>query len=94
MITLAIIVALLGVKVVQRFKTIGNKDIIVPQKPEGFIRYPTGGFIFGLGWGTTGLCLGPLFAVVGTGSIGAFIIFLGALHGTWLYGFFRDKIKH
>jgi len=58
----------------------------IPSKKPGRINYPAGGFIFGLGWGIIGLCPGPLFALVGAGSLGALAILAGALHGTWLYG--------
>ena len=60
--------------------------IAIPRKSPGRFKYPLGGLIFGLGWGLMGLCPGPIFALVGTGSLGALLVLGGALHGTWLYG--------
>lgn len=60
--------------------------IAIPKKMPGRFRYPLGGLIFGLGWGVIGLCPGPIFALVGSGSLGAMVVLGGALHGTWLFG--------
>lgn len=53
-----------------------------------------GGLIFGLGWGVIGLCPGPIFSLVGMGSIGALAALAGALHGTWLYGCMKKRLPH
>ncbi|HVI47014.1 MAG TPA: DUF6691 family protein [Chitinophaga sp.] len=53
-----------------------------------------GGLIFGLGWGLTGACPGPLFAQVGMGATVVMVVLLSALAGTWVYGRFRDKLPH
>ena len=93
----AVLTAFVGVELIKRFtsiKTIEGSIITIPQKAEGKTRFPLGGLIFGLGWGMIGLCPGPIFALVGAGSIGAFIVLLGALHGTWLYGLVRNKLPH
>jgi uncharacterized protein len=93
----AIVTAFIGTELIKRFtsiKSIEGSIITIPQKADGNLRYPIGGFIFGLGWGIVGLCPGPIFALAGAGSLGAFIILLGALHGTWLYGALRTKLPH
>ncbi|MDH3635875.1 MAG: DUF6691 family protein [Planctomycetota bacterium] len=93
----AVLTAFVGVELIKRFtsiKSIEGSIITIPQKAEGKARFPLGGLIFGLGWGMIGLCPGPIFALVGAGSIGAFIVLLGALHGTWLYGLVRNKLPH
>ncbi len=93
----AVLTAFFGTLLVTRFTSIKSLEgsvITVLQKAEGNLRYPIGGFIFGLGWGIVGLCPGPIFALVGAGSWGAFVILLGALHGTWLYGAIRKKLPH
>ncbi len=93
----AVITAFISTELIKRFtsiKSIEGTVITIHQKAEGNVRYPIGGFIFGLGWGVVGLCPGPIFALVGAGSLGAFIILLGALHGTWLYGAIRQKLPH
>lgn len=93
----AVLTAYAGTELIKRFtsiKSIEGTIITIPQKAEGDVRYPIGGFIFGLGWGIVGLCPGPIFALAGAGSAGAWIILLGALHGTWLYGAMRKRLPH
>ncbi|MNV97190.1 hypothetical protein D3C71_1922820 [compost metagenome] len=53
-----------------------------------------GGLIFGLGWGITGACPGPLFAQIGTGATVIIVTLLSAVAGTWVYGLLRDKLPH
>ncbi len=93
----AIITASLGVTLVKRLtgkSSLEGEIISIPVKKPGVINYPAGGAIFGFGWGVIGLCPGPIFALVGTGSISALILLASALHGTWLYGLLRDRLPH
>lgn len=53
-----------------------------------------GGLLFGFGWAMTGACPGPLFAQIGTGASVIIITLLSAIAGTWVYGYFRDKLPH
>ena len=53
-----------------------------------------GGLLFGLGWGMTGICPGPIFALIGSGAFVVLIIFLSAIAGTWVYGLLRDQLPH
>jgi len=53
-----------------------------------------GGLLFGLGWAITGACPGPLFAQIGTGAMVITVTLLSAIAGTWVYGFFRDRLPH
>ena len=53
-----------------------------------------GGLIFGIGWAITGACPGPLYAQIGSGFVVVIITFVCALAGTWVYGYFRDKLPH
>ena len=92
----AIVLGLLYIQIIKRFniKTIDGLDIdIVPKKP-GFIRYFVGGTIFGLGWGVTGACPGPMFVLIGNGFLTVSIIILGSVFGTFIYGLFREKLPH
>lgn len=75
-------------------RALDGQSIEIPCKPKGQINYLAGGLIFGIGWGVIGLCPGPIFALVGWGSAGALVVLAGALHGTWLYGVFKDKLPH
>jgi uncharacterized protein len=53
-----------------------------------------GGLLFGIGWGLTGACPGPLFAQIGTGASVIIITLLSAIAGTWVYGRFREYLPH
>jgi hypothetical protein len=93
----AIATGLVGVTLLKRYGrilTLDGSPIVVPSKEPGRINYILGGFIFGLGWGVIGLCPGPIFSLVGMGSIGALAALAGALHGTWLYGLIKNRLPH
>jgi uncharacterized membrane protein YedE/YeeE len=93
----AIATGLAGVLLLKRYGrlfTLDGEAIVIPKKEPGRINYILGGFIFGLGWGVIGLCPGPIFSLVGMGSIGALAALAGALHGTWLYGLVKNRLPH
>lgn len=93
----AIATGLVGVLLLKRFgskSALDGSTIEVPSKEPGRWNYILGGLIFGLGWGIIGLCPGPIFALVGMGSIGALAALAGALHGTWLYGVVKSRLPH
>lgn len=91
----AVVVGLISVLLIKRTKakTIYGEEIHIPNKEfnKGQIY---GGLIFGLGWAITGACPGPLFAQVGAGFGVVIVTFLSAWAGTWVYGYFRDKLPH
>ena len=82
------------IRYIGRKRSLDGQAIEIPAKPPGRKNYIYGGLIFGIGWGLIGLCPGPVFALVGMGSIGALVVLAGALHGTWLYGALKDKVPH
>lgn len=91
----AIITGVIGVQVMKRFSgraSLEGTPMEIPSKESGRYKFVFGGLIFGLGWGIIGLCPGPIFALVGMGSIGALIALVGALHGTWLFGALRKYL--
>lgn len=93
----AIATGLTGVYLLKKFgskSALDGSTIEVPSKEPGRWNYILGGLIFGLGWGIIGLCPGPIFALVGMGSIGALAALAGALHGTWLYGVLKSRLPH
>lgn len=93
----AIATGLLSVQLIRRWgqrHSLDGQAIAIPAKPPGRKSYIYGGMTFGLGWGLIGLCPGPIFALVGMGSLGAVVVLAGALHGTWLYGALKDKVPH
>lgn len=88
------LVSVLLIKYMNARKNMEGQTIEIPVKPAGKKNYIYGGLTFGIGWGLIGLCPGPVFALAGTGSIGALVVLAGALHGTWLYGALKDKLPH
>jgi uncharacterized membrane protein YedE/YeeE len=87
-------VAIQLIKRLDRRRALDGQAIEIPEKPPGRTSYLFGGLIFGLGWGLIGLCPGPVFALAGTGSLGALVVLAGALHGTWLYGALKQYLPH
>lgn len=91
----AIAVGMLSIFIIKKFniKTIYGEPIVLSSKKftKGQVY---GGFIFGLGWALTGACPGPLFAQIGMGATVVIITLLSAVAGTWVYGYFRDKLPN
>lgn len=93
----AVLTSFVCMQVMKRFlgkASLEGTPMEIPKKKPGTINYLAGGMIFGLGWGVIGLCPGPIFALVGSGSIAALLVLGGALHGTWLYGAVKDRLPH
>lgn len=91
----AILTGMISVLIIKKFniKTIyGEKISIAPKKFNKGQIY--GGLIFGFGWAITGACPGPLFAQIGSGAFAVIITLLSAIFGTWVYGYFREKLPH
>lgn len=91
----AVVVGIISVWLIKKFniRTIYGETITISPKKfhKGQIY---GGLLFGLGWGLTGACPGPLFAQIGTGATVVVITLLSAIAGTWVYGKYRDKLPH
>ncbi len=91
----AVVVGMISVFLIKRFniKTIYGEKVEFHQKKfnKGQI---IGGLIFGLGWAMTGACPGPLFAQIGTGALVVVVVLLSAIVGTWVYGYFRERLPH
>ena len=78
-----------------RLRTIQGGDISIPPKDFGRgFRVALGGTLFGLGWGLTGACPGPIFALVGNGLTVMLVVLASALAGTWVYGHLRHLLPH
>ncbi len=90
-----VVLGALAVWLIKRYKikTIYGEEIEFHDKKfnKGQI---IGGTIFGLGWAMTGACPGPLFAQIGAGAFVISITLLSAIVGTWVYGYFRDRLPH
>lgn len=91
----AILVGGISVWLIKKFnvKTMYGETITISPKKfnKGQIY---GGLIFGFGWAITGACPGPLFAQIGTGALVIVITLLSAIAGTWVYGYFRERLPH
>ena len=91
----AVTIGMISVWLIKKFniKTIDGEEIKFHSKKfnKGQIY---GGLLFGLGWAITGACPGPLFAQIGTGASVIVVTLISAIAGTWLYGYFRDKLPH
>lgn len=91
----AVVVGILSVFLIKKFglKTIYGEKIEFHDKSfnRGQIY---GGLLFGFGWAMTGACPGPLFATLGAGALAIGATILAAVAGTWVYGYFRDKLPH
>jgi len=91
----AVAIGMISVFLIKKFKirTIDGEPIQLDQKRfnKGQIY---GGLLFGFGWALTGACPGPLFAQIGTGATVIIVTLFSAIAGTWLYGYFREKLPH
>ena len=91
----AVVVAAISVWLIKRFKikTIDGEEVQFVEKPmhKGVI---IGGLLFGCGWALTGACPGPLYAQIGAGFPVVIVTLLSAVAGTWVYGYFQDKLPH
>ncbi|SMO58953.1 DUF6691 family protein [Solitalea koreensis] len=91
----AVVVGIISIFLIKKLniKTLSGEKVVFHDKTfnKGQI---IGGLIFGLGWALTGACPGPLFAQIGAGFPVIAITLLSAIVGTWVYGYFRDKLPH
>lgn len=91
----AVVVGAISIALIKKFKvkTIHGEEILFTPKKfnKGQI---IGGLIFGLGWALTGACPGPIFAQIGMGITVMIVVLLSAIAGTWVYGYFRDRLPH
>lgn len=75
-------------------KSRDGQSIQVTAKDRGWRRYVLGGLTFGVGWGLTGVCPGPIFTLLGAGVWPMLIVLGFSLLGTFLYGALRDRLPH
>jgi len=73
-------------------KKVGKIEI--SPKPLQPFANVIGGVLFGLGWGITGACSGPVYALIGLNVWPALIVLAGALIGTVIYGYLRKYLPH
>ena len=92
----AVIIGVISVALIKQLniRTVKGEQILFRVKEKSILRYLLGGSIFGLGWAMTGACPGPLFVLLGFGVWPIVIVIIGALLGTLLYGFTKNKLPH
>lgn len=70
-------------------------NLIKPkEKEKGFVRTLVGGTFFGIGWGISGACAGPIFVILGFKFLPALILLLSALLGAFIYGLLNKKLPN
>ncbi len=74
----------------------GEEMRVTPNRWEAGARhrYWIGGTLFGLGWGLSGTCPGPIYALLGYGASGAIVVLVAALLGTRTYAAIFHKLPH
>ena len=91
----AVVVGALGVRLLKMSggKTRTGEPIVFQEKKfdKGIV---IGGLLFGIGWGITGACPGPLCAQIGASMTVVTLTLLWAVAGTWVYGKFRERLPH
>lgn len=93
----AIIVGAISIQILKKInpKSIEGDAIKFSDKDTKLWKsYLIGGTIFGLGWGLTGACPGPLFALFGAGNSIILVPIISAIAGTWVYGKVRAYLPH
>ena len=87
----------IGIVLMQLFKKEIVKDfwgnkIRVQNKESNFVKNLVGGTIFGLGWALAGACPGPIFVLLGHGSLAIVVVLFGAILGAFIQGVLRNKL--
>lgn len=92
----AVILGVIGVALIKKYniRDFHGNPITFYPKEKSTVRYLAGGTIFGLGWALSGTCPGPMVVNIGYGFISMIIVFLFAITGTFIYGYFKDKLPH
>lgn len=92
----AVVIGILGIQLIKRYdtKSIEGQVIEILPKKKSIYRYLIGGTIFGLGWAMTGACPGPMFILLGKGIYAIFIVIIGAVFGTFMYGILSKYLPH
>lgn len=84
-----IAVAAIGLRVLK------SRGVVDPKpKPLQLQANILGGLSFGLGWGITGACTGPLYSLIGLNITPAIAVLGGALLGTFVYALLKKKLPH
>ena len=85
----------IGIFIIKKFniKTIDGEPIKI-EKKEFDWGYVYGSLLFGVGWGLTGACPGPIYVQIGSGLSIAIVTLVSALAGTWVYSYLKPRLPH
>lgn len=75
-------------------KSLNGTPVIIEPKPKTYKASIFGGILFGLGWALVGACPGPIYILIGAGFWSFIVVLIGALLGTFIYGFLKEKLPH
>jgi len=92
----AVLIGIIGIQIIKQknIKPVDGSKMKLEPKDKGITRYLVGGLIFGLGWALVGVCPGPMYVLAGAGFMAVFVVIIGALIGTLLYGMLKKKLPH
>ena len=76
-----------------KIKTLDGEPIHIKKKEFNW-DYIYGSVLFGIGWGLTGACPGPIYVQIGSGVSIAIVTLLSALAGTWVYSYLKPRLPH
>ncbi len=85
----------LSVLIIKKFKikTLDGEPVHILKKKFNW-GYVYGSLLFGIGWGLTGACPGPIYVQIGSGLSIAIITLISALAGTWVYSYLKPHLPH
>ncbi|NUG23905.1 DUF6691 family protein [Acinetobacter lactucae] len=72
-------------KAIKNPKTLFNEQIQLPMTTQIDQRLIVGAFIFGIGWGVTGICPAPALTLIGLGHFEALYFIVAMLLGMFIY---------
>ena len=91
----AVVVAMAGIWVLRRCSACCSDGTPIKIADKAMNKGQVyGGLLFGIGWGATGACPGPLYAQIGAGEWIMVVTLLSAIAGTFAYGLLQDKLPH
>jgi uncharacterized membrane protein YedE/YeeE len=91
----AVLVGMVAVQIIKYFGITSMESETIVFHPKKMNKGQIfGGLIFGCGWAITGACPGPIYAQIGVGSWMAIVTLVSAICGTWVYGYFRNKLPN
>ena len=76
-----------------KVRTLDNEPIQIQKKKFNY-GYVYGSILFGIGWGLTGACPGPIYVQIGSGLTISIVTLISALAGTWVYSYLKPKLPH